>query len=135
MSKSVIENLAKKNIDRKAMIKNGFNPQKFDDVLRGKSSYKLEDIIEISEKFQLSLDYLICGSEKAAPQISEEEQEILEVYNKLSERNKLLALGYIQGLNDANRKANSNVANDMAEMLPNKTDFIQTSAIENIDTK
>lgn len=74
-------------------------------------------------------------AEKFAPQISEEEQEILEVYNKLSEINKLLALGYIQGLNDSNRKANSNVANDMAEMLPNKTDFIQTSAIENIDTK
>lgn len=63
MSKTVIENLESVGIDRQKMIQNGFKPQKYDDVLRGKSSYKLEDILLISEKFQLSLDFILTGKE------------------------------------------------------------------------
>ena len=66
MSKIIIERLLKMNIDRQTMIKNGFAAQKYDDILRGKSNYTLDDIIKISEKFQLSLDYLILGKEKTA---------------------------------------------------------------------
>lgn len=63
MSKTIIENLESVGIDRQKMIQNGFKPQKYDDVLRGKSSYKLEDILLISEKFQLSLDFILTGKE------------------------------------------------------------------------
>lgn len=59
MSKSVIDNLYNFGIDRQKMIKHGFSAQKFDDVQRGKSSYKIDDLILISETFDLSLDYLI----------------------------------------------------------------------------
>lgn len=75
MSKKIIENLAKKNIDRQAMIQAGFQPQKYDDVQRGKSSYRIEELIEISKKFQLSLDYLVYGKEKNfVPALKDDEQ-------------------------------------------------------------
>ena len=89
MSKIIIDNLAKIHIDRQKMIQSGFSAQKFDDVLRGKSSYKLNEIIAISEKFQLSLDYLIYGKEKSSPsELSEEEQECLDKFNRLTDIDK-----------------------------------------------
>lgn len=62
MSNIVHENLAKLNINRQEMIAAGFSSQKYDDVQRGKSNYKLNEIICISEKFHLSLDYLLKES-------------------------------------------------------------------------
>ncbi len=70
MSKIIIENLKNIGIRRNDLIKAGFSPQKYDDVLRGKSSYKINDIVEISEKFHLSLDYLILGRNKEVAETS-----------------------------------------------------------------
>ena len=84
MSKSVLENLAKVHIGRQELINNGFSAQKYDDVQRGKSSYKLLDIIAMSEKFQLSLDFLVYGKEKSSSsELTKEELEVLEKFNKL----------------------------------------------------
>ena len=99
MSKLVIDNLLKMNIDRQQMIKNGFSGQKYDDVLRGKSSYKLNDLVEISKKFQLSLDYLVYGIEKSAtPELSEDIQELIALYNELPERKQGEVKGFIKGI-------------------------------------
>ena len=84
MSKIVIERLSKMNITRSEMIKNGFSSQKYDDVCRGKSSYKIDDLIKISEKFQLSLDYLIKGMNIQGNTLTDTEKNLLEVFNKLS---------------------------------------------------
>jgi len=100
MSKVVIENLLKKNIDRQTMISNGFKAQKYDDVLRGHSSYRLEDIIEISERFQLSLDYLVYGCEKSAP-LTTEEQECINKFNLLTDIDKGRILDRMETMHNA----------------------------------
>ena len=89
MSKIIIKNLEKVHIDRQKMIQNGFSAQKYDDVLRGKSSYKINEIIDIAEKFQISLDYLIYGKEKnSSSELSEEEQECIDKFNRLTDIDK-----------------------------------------------
>ena len=94
MSKSVLENLAKVHIGRQELINNGFSAQKYDDVQRGKSSYKLLDIIAMSEKFQLSLDFLVYGKEKSpSMELSEDERQLLEMYDLLTEREKGIIIG------------------------------------------
>lgn len=95
MSKSVLENLAKVHIGRQELINNGFSAQKYDDVQRGKSSYKLLDIIAMSEKFQLSLDFLVYGKEKSpSMELSEDERDLLLIFKTFSEREKGELLGY-----------------------------------------
>ncbi|MGN0598689.1 MAG: hypothetical protein ACI4JK_02240 [Oscillospiraceae bacterium] len=90
MPKSIIDNLSKINIGRQEMINNGFSAQKYDDILRGKSSYKLSDIISISEKFQLSLDYLVYGKEKSSKlELDEKQQRCLNAFNNLSPDDKI----------------------------------------------
>lgn len=95
MSKSILENLAKVNIGRQELINNGFSAQKYDDVQRGKSSYKLSDIISMSEKFQLSLDFLVYGKEKSpSAELTEDERDLLFIFKTVSEREKGELLGY-----------------------------------------
>lgn len=95
MSKSILENLAKVNISRQELINNGFSAQKYDDVQRGKSSYKLSDIISMSEKFQLSLDFLVYGKEKSpSAELTEDERDLLFIFKTVSEREKGELLGY-----------------------------------------
>ena len=97
MANIILENLSKINIDRQKMIQNGFSAQKYDDVMRGKSNYKLKEIIEISEKFQLSLDYLVYGNEKSlSSYLSEDRQRLLEMYDLLSEMEKGEILGELK---------------------------------------
>lgn len=88
MSKIVIENLLKMHITRAEMIKNGFSAQKYDDVCRGRSSYKVDDLIKISEKFQLTLDFLIKGTNIDTTALTEEEKNLLNVFSKLSPTDK-----------------------------------------------
>lgn len=84
MSKIVIENLAKRNIGRQELINMGFSAQKYDDILRGKSNYKLSDIMTISEKFQLSLDYLVYGEDRIPfSYLSDNEQRCLQAFKNL----------------------------------------------------
>lgn len=102
MPNIIIENLAKLNIGRQEMIKNGFSGQKFDDVQRGKSSYKLDDVILISNKFQISLDYLIYGKERTAgiqfisKDLSNEESRLLGYFALLTDIEKGEVLGELK---------------------------------------
>lgn len=93
MSKIIIENLEKIGISRNDLIKAGFSAQKYDDVLRGKSSYKINDLIKISEKFQLSLDYLILGKSN---NLTENEIEMLELFKKFSDREQIKIIGRLE---------------------------------------
>ncbi len=88
MPNVVIENLLKVHITRAEMIKNGFSAQKYDDVCRNRSSYKVDDLIKISEKFQLSLDFLIKGTDTANVVLTDEEKDLLEIFKKLSSTDK-----------------------------------------------
>lgn len=93
MSKIIIENLEKIGISRNDLVKAGFSPQKYDDVLRGKSSYKINDIVAISEKFQLSLDYLILGKNN---NFTENEIEMLELFRHFNDREQLKVIGRLE---------------------------------------
>ena len=87
MSNIVIENLLKVHITRAEMIKNGFSAQKYDDVCRNRSSYKVDDLIKISEKFQLSLDFLIKGTDNNLV-LTDDEKDLLDIFKKLSSTDK-----------------------------------------------
>lgn len=97
MSKIVIDNLEKAHITRAIMVQNGFSAQKYDDVCRGRSSYKIDDLIKISEKFQLSLDYLIYGSESKNA-LNSSEKELINLFKSLSDEDKGRVLGKAETL-------------------------------------
>lgn len=71
---------------------------------KGEYEPKLERLIRLAEFFNVSLDYLAGRSEvremsikkEPAPEISENGQELLEIYNQLPEREQLLLLGRLQ---------------------------------------
>ncbi|MEA4823091.1 MAG: hypothetical protein VB111_03135 [Clostridiaceae bacterium] len=71
MNKVILDNLSKLNIGRSELVSIGFSPQKFDDVRRGKSSFNLADVLLISEKFQLPIDYLLGRTTDRGPSIKE----------------------------------------------------------------
>lgn len=93
MSKVIIENLAKMGISRNDLVKEGFSSQKYDDVLRGKSSYKINDLIKISEKFQLSLDYLVLGK---SINLTQNEKEMLEIFKNFNDREQIKIIGKLE---------------------------------------
>ncbi len=88
MPNIIIENLLKAHITRAIMVKNGFSAQKYDDVCRERSNYKIDEIVKISEKFQLSLDYLIKGSDPNDASLTSEEKKLLEIFKKLDNSDK-----------------------------------------------
>lgn len=61
----------------------------------------------ICEVLGVSIEYLLTGKENiSSPQISKEKQEILDLYDKLSERKKGEVIGFIKGiLNEQNDKS------------------------------
>ena len=75
-------------ITRAIMVKNGFSAQKYDDVCRERSNYKIDEIVKISEKFQLSLDYLIKGSDPNDTSLTSE-KKLLEIFKKLDNSDKM----------------------------------------------
>ena len=75
-------------ITRTIMVKNGFSAQKYDDVCRERSNYKIDEIVKISENFQLSLDYLIKGSDPNDTSFTSE-KKLLEIFKKLDNSDKM----------------------------------------------
>lgn len=85
---------------------NGTNPTNFvKDVLKLSSSKvtawkngsipKSEILIQIADYFGVTVGYLFDGKEKSSPsELSEEEQELLRIYNNVSEREKGELIGY-----------------------------------------
>lgn len=71
---------------------------------KGEYEPKLESLIRLADFFDVSLDYLAGRSDvremsikkEPAPEISENGQELLEIYNQLPEREQLLLLGRLQ---------------------------------------
>lgn len=74
----------------------------FSDWKSGKSKSYLKYLIEISEFFNVSIDYLVYGKEKdsSIPKLSDEEQELLYNYNKLSNINKERILEIMKALTE-----------------------------------
>lgn len=66
-------------------------------------------LVKLSEYFNVSVDYLLTGKENYSHQeLSEDKQELLDLYNCLSERNQGKLTGYAQSLvNEQNEKAES----------------------------
>lgn len=104
MSNSILRNLANKGIGRKELVEAGFSGQKYDDVNRGKSNYKLEDIIKISEKFQLSCDYLMTGRERNPNSeiLNENEKEMLTLFRALPLREQIKMIVRLEDLVNSN---------------------------------
>ena len=71
---------------------------------KGEYEPKLESLIRLADFFDVSLDYLAGRSDvremsikkEPAPEISENGQELLKIYNRLPEREQLLLLGRLQ---------------------------------------
>ena len=71
---------------------------------KGEYEPKLESLIRLADFFNVSLDYLAGRSDvremsikkEPAPEISENGQEVLKIYNRLPEREQLLLLGRLQ---------------------------------------
>ena len=71
---------------------------------KGEYEPKLESLIRLAVFFDVSLDYLAGRSDvremsikkEPVPEISENGQELLEIYNQLPEREQLLLLGRLQ---------------------------------------
>lgn len=99
MSKIVIENLLKLNIGRQDLLKIGLPTQKYDDVSRGKSSYKIDELILISKSFGISSDYLLGIVSKEDELLSrdltfegsffsEEEKKLISAYRSFNDEGK-----------------------------------------------
>lgn len=72
-------------------------------------------LIKLSERLNVSTDYLLTGKESPKSDISEDEQELLNVYNQLSERSKGMAIGYMQGLIGSGR-GSASVDKDISDI-------------------
>ena len=72
--------------------------------VNGENGATLEKAVGLADFFDVSLDYLAGRSDvremsikkEPAPEISENGQELLEIYNQLPEREQLLLLGRLQ---------------------------------------
>lgn len=72
--------------------------------VKGENGPKLENALTVAEFFDVSIDYLagrtdvreVCIKKEPVPVISENGREMLEFYERLSERDQLLLLGRLQ---------------------------------------
>lgn len=73
----------------------GLKSVAFSEWKSGKSKSYRKYLIEIADFFNVSLDYLVYGKEKSSPtvELTADERELLDIYNKLSEKSKGMVLG------------------------------------------
>ena len=72
--------------------------------VKSENGPKLENAVAVADYFDVSLDYLagrtdvreVCLKKEPVPVISENGREMLEFYERLSERDQLLLLGRLQ---------------------------------------
>lgn len=77
----------------------GLNNVAFSDWKAGKSKSYLKYLIEIAEFFDVSIDYLAYGKENLLiSELSDDEQELLNNYKKLSDKSKGRILGKVETL-------------------------------------
>ena len=102
----VISNLLKIGIGRSELIKAGFSAQKYDDVKRNKSTYKISEIIKISNTFDISLDYILTGKNPETICLSENEEELLNIFRQFSDREQIKVIGQVENILSQYRQAN-----------------------------
>lgn len=78
----------------------GLKSVAFSEWKSGKSKSYKKYLIEIADFFNISLDYLVYGKEKSCStfKLTDEEQELLEYFNKLSDKSKGIILGKAETL-------------------------------------
>lgn len=77
----------------------GLNAVAFSEWKSGKSKSYRKYLIEISEFFNVSIDYLVYGKESYSnAEFSDNKQELLNLYDHMSELNQGKLIGYAQRL-------------------------------------
>jgi len=102
----IISNLLKIGIGRSELIKAGFSAQKYDDVKRNKSTYKISEIIKISNTFDISLDYILTGKSPETICLSENEEELLNIFRQFSDREQIKVIGQVENILSQYRQTN-----------------------------
>lgn len=102
----IISNLLKIGIGRSELIKAGFSAQKYDDVKRNKSTYKISEIIKISDTFDISLDYILTGKSPETICLSENEEELLNIFRQFSDREQIKVIGQVENILSQYRQTN-----------------------------
>ncbi len=64
-------------------------PNTVSDWINKNTSPKIEHLYLIAEFFNVSFNYLMTGMEKAIPNLTNDEQQLLEVYNNLEQDDKI----------------------------------------------
>lgn len=85
----------------------------FSDWKSGKSKSYLKYLIEISEFFNVSIDYLVYGKEKesSSPQLSDDQQRLLQMYSMLSDMEKGEILGELKAITKNRKPISENKKN------------------------
>lgn len=91
---SLLGNREQKELTEYLKLKNSA----FSDWKTGKSKSYKKYLIEISEFFNVSIDYLVYGKEKNTPQLADDEWELVDKFRHLLERDKGLVIGYMDGI-------------------------------------
>lgn len=85
----------------------------FTDWKSGKSNSYRKYLIEIAEFFNVSLDYLVYGKEDFQTtnekELTENEQELLEIFNKFNEREQIKIIGKIEDWFETKQKRESKI--------------------------
>ncbi len=78
----------------------GLKSVAFSEWKSGKSKSYRKYLIEIADFFNVSLDYLVYGKEKSSPtvELTSDERELLDIYNRLSDKSKGIILGRAEQL-------------------------------------
>ncbi|HFL2424867.1 TPA: hypothetical protein ACG3KG_000997 [Clostridioides difficile] len=81
------------------------NRGKVTDIRRGKSNFTIDDVLIISEKFHVSVDYILKGKEPSTDILkisnsTDNEQEILSLLHKFDERNQIKFISKVEDLAD-----------------------------------
>lgn len=63
---------------------------------KGKGSPSVDAIIKIAQHYEVSTDFLLCGIKKA-DDLNLSEQNLLSLYNQLSDHDKIECIGFIKG--------------------------------------
>ena len=82
----------------------GVGNSKITDWRNGKTKPTLNDIIGISQKFNITTDYLIFGKDSSSD-LTENELELLHIFSKFSEREQIKIIGQLENELKHNKKA------------------------------
>lgn len=85
----------------------GVSVSKITDWRSGKTKPTVNDIIGISQNFNVSADYLLTGKESNSANLTENEEEMLALFSQLSNREQLKEILRLEGYIKENKKTNN----------------------------